>query len=159
MSTATPQSQNNPTDLWDNPMGTFGFEFVEYTAEDTAALGRLFEQMGFQAVARHRSKAVTHYRQGEINFIINAEPRSFAQTFARAHGPSVCAIAFRLRDAGLAQARALELGAEAHSVSVGPIATPGWATPGRWNSAPSRTLSRSDRWSSTFRPYAASAAA
>ncbi len=73
MSTATTQSQNNPTDLWDNPMGTFGFEFVEYTAEDTAALGRLFEQMGFQAVARHRSKAVTHYRQGEINFIINAD--------------------------------------------------------------------------------------
>ncbi len=121
MSTATAQSQNNPTDLWDNPMGTFGFEFVEYTAEDTAALGRLFEQMGFQAVARHRSKAVTHYRQGEINFIINAEPRGFAQTFARAHGPSVCAIAFRLRDAGLAQARALELGAEAHSVPVGPM--------------------------------------
>ena len=121
MSTATAQSQNNPTDLWDNPMGTFGFEFVEYTAEDPAALGRLFEQMGFQAVARHRSKAVTHYRQGEINFIINAEPRSFAQTFARAHGPSVCAIAFRFRDAGLAQARVLELGAEAHSVPVGPM--------------------------------------
>jgi 4-hydroxyphenylpyruvate dioxygenase len=77
--------------------------------------------LGFQAVARHRSKAVTHYRQGEINFIINAESRSFAQTFARAHGPSVCAIAFRLRDAGLAQTRVLELGAEAHSVPVGPM--------------------------------------
>ena len=51
MSTAMAQSQNRPTDLWDNPMGTFGFEFVEYTAEDPAALGRLFGQMGFRAVA------------------------------------------------------------------------------------------------------------
>jgi 4-hydroxyphenylpyruvate dioxygenase len=102
-------------------MGTFGFEFVEYTAEDTAALGRLFEQMGFTAVARHRSKAVTHYRQNDINFIVNAEPRSFAQTFAGAHGPSACAIAFRVGDAGSAYALALELGAEPHLVPVGPM--------------------------------------
>ncbi len=115
------QSQNRPTDLWDNPMGTFGFEFVEFTAEDPAALGRLFEQMGFRAVARHRSKAVTHYRQGGINFLVNAEPRSFARIFARAHGPSACAIAFRVRHAGLAHARALELGAEAHRVPIGPM--------------------------------------
>jgi 4-hydroxyphenylpyruvate dioxygenase len=111
----------NPADLWDNPMGTFGFEFVEYTAEDTAALGRLFEQMGFRAVARHRSKAVIHYRQNDINFIVNAEPKSFAQTFARAHGPSACAIAFRVRDAGLAHARTLDLGAEPHREPVGPM--------------------------------------
>jgi 4-hydroxyphenylpyruvate dioxygenase len=121
MSIAMAQSQNDPTDLWDNPLGTCGFEFVEYTAEDPAALGRLFEQMGFRAVARHRAKAVTHYRQGDINFIVNAEPRSFAQSFARDHGPSVCAIAFRVRNAGLAHAQTLELGAEAHSVPVGPM--------------------------------------
>jgi 4-hydroxyphenylpyruvate dioxygenase len=121
MSTAMAQSRSSPTDLWDNPMGTFGFEFVEYTAEDPAALGRLFEQMGFRAVARHRSKAVTHYRQNDINFIVNAEPKSFAQTFARAHGPSTCAIGFRVRQAGLAHARALQLGAEAHQVPVGPM--------------------------------------
>ena len=81
------------TDLWDNPMGTRGFEFVEYTAEDPVALGGLFETMGFRAVARHRSKAVTHYSQGGVNFIVNAEPKSFAQSFAKVHGPSVCAIA------------------------------------------------------------------
>jgi 4-hydroxyphenylpyruvate dioxygenase len=121
MSTAMAQSQNSPTDLWDNPMGTFGFEFVEYTAEDPAALGDLFEQLGFRAVARHRAKAVSHYRQGDINFIVNAEPRSFAQGFAHAHGPSACAIAFRVRHAGLAHARALELGAEAHHVPIGPM--------------------------------------
>ncbi len=121
MSTAMARNRNRPTDLWDNPMGTFGFEFVEYAAEDPAALGRLFEQMGFRAAARHRSKAVTHYRQGDINFIVNAEPRSFARTFARDHGPSACAIAFRVRHAGLAHARALELGAEAYRVPIGPM--------------------------------------
>jgi len=107
--------------LWDNPMGTFGFEFVEYTAEDTEALGRLFEAMGFRAVARHRSKAVTHYRQNDINFIVNAEPRSFAQSFARVHGPSVCAIAFRVRDAAKAFARAVDMGAEPQHGQVGPM--------------------------------------
>ena len=75
-------------DLFDNPMGTDGFEFVEYTAPDTEALGKLFEGMGFPAVARHRSKRVTLYKQGGINFLVNAEPDSFAQSFARVHGPS-----------------------------------------------------------------------
>ena len=105
----------------DNPMGTDGFEFVEYTAPDPAALGTLFEGMGFAAVARHRSKGVTLYRQGDINFIVNAEPESFAQAFARVHGPSICAIGFRVRDAGAAHARALELGAQTHSGPVGPM--------------------------------------
>ncbi len=109
------------TGLWDNPMGTRGFEFVEYTAEDPSALGDLFETMGLRAVARHRSKAVTHYRQGGINFIVNAEPRSFAQSFAQVHGPGVCAIAFRVEDAARAFERALDLGAEPHHGRVGPM--------------------------------------
>ncbi|MGH6946338.1 MAG: 4-hydroxyphenylpyruvate dioxygenase [Kiloniellales bacterium] len=104
-----------------NPMGTNGFEFVEYTAEDPAALGRLFESLGFVAVARHRSKAVTLYRQGGINFVVNAEPESFAQSFARVHGPSVCAIAFRVADAGKATKQALELGARGQESRVGPM--------------------------------------
>ena len=79
--------------LWDNPLGTDGFEFVEYAAPDPQAMGRLFEQMGFTAVARHRAKNVLLYRQGDVNFIVNAEPNSFAQSFARVHGPSICAIA------------------------------------------------------------------
>ncbi|HJV49815.1 MAG TPA: 4-hydroxyphenylpyruvate dioxygenase, partial [Noviherbaspirillum sp.] len=61
---------------WDNPMGTDGFEFIEYAAPDPKALGALFEQMGFTAIARHRHKDVTLYRQGEVNFIINAEKDS-----------------------------------------------------------------------------------
>ena len=104
-----------------NPAGTCGFEFVEYTAEDTAALGRLFEQLGFHAVARHRSKAVTLYRQNGINFIVNQEPDSFAQSFARAHGPSACAMAFRVADAGKAFERAISLGAEAFAGRIGPM--------------------------------------
>src|SRR5216683_2994822 len=98
-------------ELWDNPIQTDGFEFVEYAATDPGALGELFERMGFQAVARHRHKDVLLYKQGDVNFIVNAEPRSFAQNFARRHGPSVCAIAFRVKDAAAAYDRLLERGA------------------------------------------------
>jgi 4-hydroxyphenylpyruvate dioxygenase len=109
------------SDLWDNPMGTDGFEFVEYTAPDAPALGRVLEQLGFTAAAQHRSKNVTLYRQGDVNFIVNAEPESFAQAFARLHGPSVCAIAFRVRDAAAAYRRALALGARPVVGKVGPM--------------------------------------
>lgn len=106
---------------WDNPMGTDGFEFVEYAAPDPKALGSLFETLGFSAVARHRSKNVSLYRQGGINFIINAEPDSFAQRFARLHGSSVCAIAIRVQDASAAYKRALELGAWGVNNTMGPM--------------------------------------
>ncbi|MES3013488.1 MAG: 4-hydroxyphenylpyruvate dioxygenase [Pseudomonadota bacterium] len=106
---------------WDNPMGTDGFEFVEYAAPDPVALGQLFETMGFTAIAKHRTKKVTLYRQGEVNFIINAEPNSFAQRFARQHGPSVCAMAFRVKDAKQAYERALELGAWGFDNHTGPM--------------------------------------
>ena len=108
-------------DLWENPQGTDGFEFIEYTAPDTKALGALFEQMGFTAVARHRSKDVTLYRQGGVNFIINAEPESFSQSFAKLHGPSVCAIAFRVKDAAAAYSHAVDNGAWGVEGKVGPM--------------------------------------
>ena len=104
-----------------NPMGTDGFEFVEYTAPDTRDLAALFERMGFMAVARHRSKDVVLYRQGDVNFIVNHEPDSFAQSYARVHGASVCAFALRVKDAAAAFRRAVELGARAHHGSVGPM--------------------------------------
>src|SRR5712671_4436230 len=104
-----------------NPMGTDGFEFVEYTAPDPEALGRLFESMGFVKVAGHRSKDVSLFRQGDVNFIVNGEKESFAQGFARVHGPSVCAIAFRVKNAGLAYKRALSLGAWGVEGKVGPM--------------------------------------
>jgi 4-hydroxyphenylpyruvate dioxygenase len=109
------------SDPHDNPMGTDGFEFVEYTAPDPQLLRTLFERLGFPVVARHRSKNVTLHRQGDINFIINAEPESFAQGFARAHGPSACAMAFRVRDAAQAYSRALSLGAKPGPRSAGPM--------------------------------------
>ncbi|HXV24749.1 MAG TPA: 4-hydroxyphenylpyruvate dioxygenase [Alphaproteobacteria bacterium] len=104
-----------------NPMGTDGFEFVEYAAPEPERLGGLFERMGFSPVARHRSKQVTLYRQGDVNFILNAERDSFAQSFARVHGPSVCAMAFRVKDAGAAYDRALKLGARPFHGRVGPM--------------------------------------
>jgi len=107
--------------LWENPIGTDGFEFVEYTAPDVAQLHRLFERMGFRAVARHRAKAVTLYRQGEVNFIVNAEPESHGSRFARAHGPSACAMAFRVKDAAYAYKKLLELGAKPFQNQVGPM--------------------------------------
>ena len=108
-------------DLFENPMGTDGFEFVEYAAPDPELLRSLFTQMGFPAVARHRSKNVTLHRQGDINFIINAEPDSFAQKFAAQHGPCACAMAFRVKDAPAAIERAAGLGAEIVQTTVGPM--------------------------------------
>jgi 4-hydroxyphenylpyruvate dioxygenase len=107
--------------LWDNPLGTDGFEFVEYAAPDPAALGALFEHLGFVAIAKHRSKNVLLYRQGGINFIVNAEPGSFAQAFARVHGPSICAIAFRVRDAARAYRSATSQGAWGVESHPGPM--------------------------------------
>jgi 4-hydroxyphenylpyruvate dioxygenase len=104
-----------------NPMGTEGFEFVEYAAPDPRALGALFEALGFKAIARHRHKNVVLYRQGAINFIVNAEPDSFAQRFARQHGPSICAIALRVRDAAAAYRRAVDLGAWGFDSRSGPM--------------------------------------
>src|SRR5271167_1530841 len=114
-------TQSARRDLWDNPMGTDGFEFVEYTGPDPLALAALFERMGFVAAARHRSKNVTLYKQGDVNFILNAEPESFAQAFARLHGPSVCAIAFRVADAAKAYQRAISLGAKPVHGKLGPM--------------------------------------
>lgn len=106
---------------WPNPMATDGFEFVEYTAPDPELLRGLFDRMGFPAIAKHRSKNVTLHRQGDINFIINAEPKGFGQQFARAHGPSACAMAFRVKDAAAAFARALSLGAQPGPDTAGPM--------------------------------------
>ena len=95
----------------ENPMSTDGFEFVEYAAPDPELLRALFTKMGFPAVAKHKRKDVTLHRQGDINFIINAEPDSFEAEFAAAHGQCACAMAFRVKDAAAAHRRALGLGA------------------------------------------------
>jgi 4-hydroxyphenylpyruvate dioxygenase len=104
-----------------NPMRTDGFEFVEYAAPDPEHLRKLFHSMGLPAVARHRAKDVTLHAQGDIHFIVNAEHDSFAQGFARAHGPCACAMAFRVANAAFAYHRALELGAKPGPVTAGPM--------------------------------------
>lgn len=105
----------------ENPMATDGFEFVEYTAPDVLELEQLFLSMGFRPVARHRRKNVTLYRQGDVNFIVNGEPDSFAQAFAKVHGASCCAIAFRVTNAAAAFDRAVKLGAKPFEGKVGPM--------------------------------------
>ena len=108
-------------DLFENPMGLDGFEVVEFASPEPGLLERTFELMGFTEVAKHRSKDVSLYRQGDINFIVNREPNSEAAYFAAEHGPSACGMAFRVRDAHHAYNRALELGARPIEIETGPM--------------------------------------
>ena len=96
-----------------NPAGTDGFGFVEFAYPDPAKLHALFRTMGFGPVARHRRKAITLYRQGDVDYLVNEEPGSHAARFAEAHGPCASAMAFRVVDARAAYERAVALGAEA----------------------------------------------
>lgn len=109
------------SDLFDNPMGLMGFEFVEFASPTPNVLEPVFEMMGFTKVARHRSKDVVLYRQGEINFIINNEPNSIASYFAAEHGPSACGMGFRVKDAHKAYKAALALGAQPVDIPTGPM--------------------------------------
>jgi 4-hydroxyphenylpyruvate dioxygenase len=105
----------------ENPMGLDGFEFVEFAASEEGILEPVFEMMGFTRVAKHRSKNVHLWRQGSINLITNYEPNTPAAFYAEEHGPSACAMAFRVDDAGHAYTRALELGAQPIDVPVSPM--------------------------------------
>lgn len=96
----------------DNPMGTDGFEFIEFASPSPEGMHALFKKLGFVAIAKHRSKEVILYRQGKINFILNNEPNSYALAFAQQHGPCACAMAFRVKNANAALERALALGAK-----------------------------------------------
>src|SRR6201981_508625 len=102
----------------ENPMGTDGFEFVEYAHPDGAALHALFKLMGFAPVARHRSKKITVYRQGDVNYLVNEEPGSHGFNFVAAYGPCAPSMAFRVVDAQRAYERAITLGAEPAEASA-----------------------------------------
>jgi 4-hydroxyphenylpyruvate dioxygenase len=108
-------------DLFDNPLGTDGFEFVEFTAPEPERLSDLFQKMGFVAVARHRSKNVLRFAQGDINFILNMEPQGQPAAFRQEHGPSANAMAFRVKDAAKALKLAVERGATPVKGLVGPM--------------------------------------
>jgi len=107
-------------DLFENPVGLEGFDFVEFSAPEKGHLERVFQTIGFTKVASHRTKDVELWRQGGINLITNYEPKSAAWYFAREHGPSACGMGFRVRDARKAYEYLLSKGAEPVSVQTGP---------------------------------------
>ena len=109
------------SDLFENPLGLDGFEFLEFCAPQKGVLEAAFERMGFTHVARHRSKDVHLWRQGHINFIANYEPGSAAAYFAAEHGASACGMGLRVRDAAKAYALAIERGAEPAETRTGPM--------------------------------------
>ncbi len=106
-------------DLFENPMGLCGFEFVEFTAPNEGVLEPVLVSMGFTKVAKHRSKNVHLWRQGGINLLTNYQPNTPAAYYAKEHGPSACAMGFRVRNAAKAYALALEKGAEPVEVKAG----------------------------------------
>lgn len=108
-------------DLFENPVGTDGFEFVEFTGPDPEALARYFELVGFTAIGRHRSKNVVRYKQGDINFILNMEHAGQPADFRSQHGPSANAMAFRVKDAKKAFEEALRRGATPVDMPIGPM--------------------------------------
>ncbi len=108
-------------DLSENPIRLEGFEFVEFAAPTAGVLEPVFEALGFSRIAEHRSKLVTLYRQGAINFIINREPKSPAHYFAEEHGPAACGMAFRVRDAHQAYDALLQRGAQPVDIPTGPM--------------------------------------
>ena len=108
-------------DVFDNPLGLDGFEFIEFSAPEKGLLEPVFERMGFSRIARHRSKDVDLWRQGEINLIANYEPQSPAAYFAAEHGPSACGVAFRVKNARVAYDEAIARGAEPVETRTGPM--------------------------------------
>lgn len=101
-----------------NPLGLNGFEFVEFTAPDPEKMAAQLEQLGFTATHHHPSANITRFKQGRINLHLNQEESGRAAEFRAAHGPSACAMAFRVRDPAATLASALSHGAEQAS---GPI--------------------------------------
>jgi 4-hydroxyphenylpyruvate dioxygenase len=108
-------------DLFENPLGLDGFEFIEFSAPEKGLLEPVFERMGFTRIARHRSKDVDLWRQGEINLIANYEPKSPAAYFSAEHGPSACGMAFRVKNARVAYDEAIARGAEPVETRTGPM--------------------------------------
>jgi 4-hydroxyphenylpyruvate dioxygenase len=96
-----------------NPLGLDGFEFVEFTSPDPAAMKALIEQMGFVAASKHPTKPATRYKQGRINLIVNDDPSGQVAEFRAAHGPSANGMAFRVENVEQAYAEALKRGAKA----------------------------------------------
>ena len=109
------------SDLFENPVGLNGFEFIEFSAPKKGILEPIFEMMGFTKIAKHRSKDAELWRQGGINLITNYEPHSPAWFFSREHGPSACGMGFRVHDAGKAYDHLIAQGGEPVKTTTGPM--------------------------------------
>jgi 4-hydroxyphenylpyruvate dioxygenase len=107
-----------------NPIGTDGFEFVEFAHPRPDELAKLLVRMGYTPVARHKTKAITVYRQGDINYILNAEPDTFASRFVAQHGPCAASMAWRVVDAKHAFEHAVSHGAEPYEAADKTLAAP-----------------------------------
>jgi len=105
----------------ENPAGLDGFAFVEFAHPEPEKLHTLFRLMGFTAVARHRTRAITLYRQGSVDYLVNEEPGSHAMRFVEAHGPCAPAMGWRVADSRAAFDRAIAMGAEAADPSEAPL--------------------------------------
>lgn len=97
-----------------NPIGLNGVDFIEFSGEHLEHFDNLFLNMGFVQIAQIPNKKIKLYRQGDINFIVNCEPNTFAAQFAKNHGPSVCSTGFRVGDAQAAFDTAIQRGAKAY---------------------------------------------
>jgi len=96
-----------------------GFGFIEYTADDATSLHRLFRQMGFSAIKKHKSKPITLYRQGQTDFFINECDTGFAADFRSKHGPSAPGFSILFEDKEAALAHSLKGGSEKVDVPNG----------------------------------------
>jgi 4-hydroxyphenylpyruvate dioxygenase len=94
-----------------NPLALDGIEFIEYATAKPQALGQALEAMGFRPIARHRSREVLLYRQGDMNVIVNAHAADNERAGRPAEAPVIAAIALRVRDAAAAYKYAIERGA------------------------------------------------
>jgi len=108
-------------DLFENPIGLDGFEFLEFTAPKKGMLEPIFDAMGFTLVARHKSKDVELWRQGDINLLSNYEKKCHAAYYAEEHGPSACGMAFRVKDSQHAYKEVLARGAQPMDTHTGPM--------------------------------------
>jgi len=113
-----------------NPMGLAGFEFCEFTSPDPDAMAAQFEQLGFVAASNHPNRAVTRYKQGQINLLLNREAQGHAAAFRAAHGPSASGMAFRVDDARAAYDAALARGARPGDAAQGALGEGSFALEG-----------------------------
>ncbi len=107
-----------------NPAGTDGFEFVEFAHPEPQELRDLFTKMGYAHVANHKTKAIELWQQGDVTYILNNEPNSFASRFVEVHGPCAPSMGWRVVDAQKAYEHAVSKGAEAYDADDKTLAWP-----------------------------------